>query len=182
MIINSHLACIYLIDDSGLICVDYRRSIRMKVILDSTLYNKIWMDIGKEFNYPNVSTEFVSSKEFITYKIPFWYDEQELIVNEIFKKISTNEIYALDWQHDCFIYNPNENIPVDTSWYDEKRNANIYFPTYYPNGDYFAFVSFDYGYGLFGHPWKQAIYVVGDKLIELFEENKNLLGISEEKD
>lgn len=78
-------------------------------------------------------------------------------------------------------YNPNENISIGTSWFDEKRDVNVYFSTYYPNGDYYAFVSLNYEYGLFGHLWKQSIYVVSDKIIELFERNRKILGIREEK-
>lgn len=58
-----------------------------------------------------------------------------------------------------------------------NKEVNVYFPTYYPNGDYYAFVSLNYEYGLFGHPFKQCIYVVGDKLIELFEKNRGALGL-----
>jgi hypothetical protein len=102
----------------------------MKVILDSKLYNQIWFEISEKFNYPNIASEFVATKKYMYYKIPVWNDEQELIVNDIFKVHSNNDLYALDWQHDCFIYNPNENISVDTSWFDEKRDVNVYFLNY----------------------------------------------------
>lgn len=69
----------------------------MKVILNSKLYNQIWMEISEKFNYPNISSEFVANKNYKTYKIPVWSDEQELIVNDIFKKLSNNDLYALDW-------------------------------------------------------------------------------------
>lgn len=42
-------------------------------------------------------------------------------------------------------------------------------------------MSLDYEYGLFGHPWKQSIYEVGEKIIELFERKRKILGIREEK-
>lgn len=148
----------------------------MKLILDNNLYDEIWNAMKEKFNYPK---DFSCTEQFKRFKVTLWDEKQESIVNEIFKKINTEEIYALDWQHDCFIFNPHENIPFNTEWYDEDRDCNVYFPTYYPNGDYYAFVSTDYSYGLMGHPWKNEIYVVGDKLIELFEIHKTELDLCE---
>lgn len=148
----------------------------MKLILDNNLYDDIWNTMIERFNYPK---DFSCTEPFKTFKIKLWNEDQERLVNEIFKQISNKEIYALDWQHDCFIFNPHENIPFNTEWYDENRDCNVYFPTYYPNGDYYAFVSTDYSYGLMGHPWKSEIYVVGNKLIDLFEKHKAELGLCE---
>ena len=148
----------------------------MKLILDNNLYDEIWNDVKERFNYPN---DFNCTEQYKTFKAALWNEEQEHTVNEIFKHISKEEIYALDWQHDCFIFNPHENIPVNTEWYDESRDCNVYFPTYYPDGDYYAFVSTDYSYGLFGYPWENEIYIVGNKLIELFEEHKTELALSD---
>ena len=126
----------------------------MKLILDNNLYDDIWNTIIEKFNYPK---NFNCTEPFKTFKIKLWNEDQEHLVNEIFKQISNKEIYALDRQHDCFIYNPHENIPFNTEWYDESRDCNVYFPTYYPDRDYYAFVSTDYSYGLMGHPWKSKI-------------------------
>lgn len=148
----------------------------MKLILDNNLYDDIWNTMIERFNYPK---DFSCTKSFKTFKVKLWSEDQERLVNEIFKQISNKEIYALDWQHDCFIFNPHENIPFNTEWYDESRDCNVYFPTYYPDGDYYAFVATDYSYGLMGHPWKSEIYVVGNKLIELFEKHKAELDLCE---
>ena len=56
--------------------------------------------------------------------------------------------------------------------YDSDRKCQVYFPTYYPNGDYHFFVDKEWKYGLFGHPWKHEIVVMGEKLIEMFEKEK----------
>ncbi|MBQ8175615.1 MAG: DUF2716 domain-containing protein [Oscillospiraceae bacterium] len=148
----------------------------MKLILDNNLYDEIWNTMKERFNYPK---DFSYTEPFKIFKVTLWNEDQERLVNEIFKQISNKEIYALDWQHDCFIFNPHENIPVNTEWYDEDRDCNVYFPTYYPNGYYYAFVSTDYSYGLMGHPWKNEIYVVGNRLIELFEKHKAELDLYE---
>lgn len=152
----------------------------MRIILLENEYNAIWNEIERRFNYPNIkNNNFISDLPYKTYKIPFWNNNQEKLVNQIFIESGNNDLYALDWQHDCFVYNPNENIPTNKNWKDTERNCNVYFPTYYPNGDYFAFTSKDFAFGLFGNPWRQEIYVVGEALIKLFEQYKIELGLSE---
>ncbi|MCM1468473.1 MAG: DUF2716 domain-containing protein [Alistipes sp.] len=145
----------------------------MEIILDDT---PIWQEVNR-FNYPNIHGNFVSDLPYKQYKVSYWNETQEKIVNGIFINLSEKDLFALDWQHDCFIYNPRENIPLYTWWEDQSRNCNVYFPSYYPNGDFHAFVSMDYTYGIYGHPWREEIYVVGLSLIELFEKNKLDLGL-----
>lgn len=106
-------------------------------------------------------------------------EQQEKIINSIFCGVNAKEMYALDWQHDCFLYNPCEEIPLDYWFYDTERDCNVYFPSYYPNGDYHFFVSFDWSIGLYGHPWKREIMVAGEKLIQEFDIVSNILNISE---
>ena len=137
----------------------------MQVILNEQKYNEIWNNINNMFKFNTSNDESVEPFEFgIPYKCYFltkvWDEKQESIVNEILKKISNNDIYALDWQHDCFEYNPNENIEFEYHYHDEDRDVEVYFPTYFPNGDYHFFVSKDFSYGIFGHPWrKKYIYL-----------------------
>lgn len=54
----------------------------------------------------------------------------------------------------------------------------MYFPTYYPNGDYHLFFDPDWNYGIFGNPWKKEIIIMGKILIEKFESNKTNLNIN----
>jgi len=39
------------------------------------------------------------------------------------------------------------------------------------------FVDKEWKHGLFGHPWKHEVVVMGEKLIEMFEKEKVSLGI-----
>lgn len=55
----------------------------------------------------------------------------------------------------------------------------IFFPSYYPNGDYHFFASFDWTIGLYVHPWKEEIIVVGEQLIQEFEKARKILNITE---
>lgn len=150
----------------------------MQLILDDNMYTEIWDTIKIKFNYPQ---SFSYNGDYKSFKISsLWNEQQENIVNEILKRMANKNIYALDWQHDCFIFNPYDNIPMNTEWYDNERECNVYFPTYYPNGDYHAFVAMDYTYGIFGYPWSEEIYIVGEKLINLFNEYKSELNLIEQ--
>lgn len=156
----------------------------MEIILNQNKYKSVWDRIDNDFQfYPScgfypeqwLSLPMKSRK----YRLngPFT-EEQEKIVNSIFCRVNPRDMYALDWQHDCFIYNPWEEIPPDYSFYDAERNCNVFFPSYYPNGDYHFFVSFDWTIGLYGHPWKEEIIVVGEQLMQEFEKARKKLNIT----
>jgi hypothetical protein len=123
--------------------------------------------------------QFSQDTTYKVYKASIWDEQQEKIVNDIFKKLCKNNLYALDWQHDGFIFNPKGNIKLGTHWHDSKRDVEVYFPSYYPDGDYHFFLATDFTYGLFGHPWKEEIYVFGDNLVKEFENSAALLELEE---
>ena len=155
----------------------------MKIILDNKEYKNIWDNIYSNFKFEPSINQNVNPFEFdidyVCYKLNSgWSEEQEKIVNEIFKEISQDNLYALDWHHDCFEYNPSENIELYYHYHDNDRNVEVYFPSYYPNGDYYFFVSKDLKYGMLGHPWRKEIYVFGKKLIEAFSKYENELNIT----
>lgn len=154
----------------------------MKVILDDETYDCVWNKIYKEYRFRPSMKKYVTPFKFnvksVCYKLcEYWSKEQEKLVNDIFKKISDADLYALVWQHDCFEYNPEENIEVDYSYHDEKRNCSVCFPSYYPNGDYHFFVSKNFEYGMFGHPWRKEIYLIGQKLIDEFARKEKELNL-----
>ncbi len=154
----------------------------MKNILDEILYNNIWDKIDEEFKFtPSVDIDVESFKFKTNYKVyklqSIWNEEQEKIVNDILKEMANEDIYALSWQHDGFEFNPSEEIELDYHYHDDTRNSEVYFPSYYPNGEYNFFISKDFSYGLLGHPWRKEIYVFGDTLINKFENQKDNLNI-----
>lgn len=154
----------------------------MKIINDKK-YDIIWNKIDNDFKFkPSIDLKIIPFQfdiNYVCYKLNnLWNEEQEKIVNRIFKKMSSNDIYALDWQHDCFEYNPNENIKLYYSYYDKNRNCSVHFPSYYPDGDYHFFISKDWTYGILGHPWRKEIYIFGEKLIKAFEECELILDIT----
>lgn len=86
-------------------------------------------------------------------------------------------MYALDWNHDCFEFSPMEDISMNYNYYDSDRQCQVYFPTYYPDGDYYFFFDGTWNYGIFGQPWRNEIIIMGKELIKRFEKNKEKLGL-----
>lgn len=156
----------------------------MKVILDRNIEDNIWDEIKKRFRFYSIENirikPIVHNIKYEVFKFmdgKSWSDEQEKIVNNIFKEISNNDIYALDWNHDCFEFNPREEIPLYYKYYDIERELWVYFPSYYPDGDYYFFISKDFSYGLLGHPWRREICVFGDEFLNKFKQHINELGL-----
>ena len=152
----------------------------MQVITDANTYRVLWDKVYDEYGFHLSEEAWLSLPQpYKKYRLSaLWTEEQEKLVNGIFMRLCP-EMYALDWQHDCFTFSPSEEIPPDTWYYDAERDCNVYFPCYYPNGDYHFFLSADWYYGLFGHPWREEIYVMGDALIQAFEAAKDQLNLSD---
>ena len=110
-----------------------------------------------------------------------WNEEQEALVNSFFVQLGVSDLKALDWQHDCFSYDPGNFSRLVREYHDDERNCNVYFPSFFPDGDYHFFLDQDGKYALYGHPWLNEIVVYGQELIELFEANKESLGLGEER-
>ncbi|MDR0916311.1 MAG: DUF2716 domain-containing protein [Oscillospiraceae bacterium] len=90
-------------------------------------------------------------------------------------------MYALDWNHSSFRYNPRITEKIEYPvWIDGKSGSgdgyNVYFPTFYPNGDYYFFIARDFSWGYLGHPWLKRIYVYGQKLRGLIRKYSYILG------
>ena len=153
----------------------------MQIIQNENTYDDIWDKINNEYFFDPSSKNWLNlpapNKKYHLNKV--WSDKQEKLVNSIFQSVDTTEMYALDWQHDCFVFDPRESIPLDHWYYDKAGDCNVYFPSYYPNGDFYFFVSKDWNMGLFGHPWKNEIYVMGEKLIKIFDSMKKELDLTE---
>ena len=61
-------------------------------------------------------------------------------------------IYALDWQHLCY-------------WLRPHRTFEEWTILVLPNGDYHIFLSRDFSWGVFGHPWEWTVCVFGEPLL-----------------
>lgn len=157
----------------------------MKIISDESR-RRIWNKINNEYKFvpnsavnqlPWLNLPVENKRYYINTGEYVWTAEREKLINNIFRNVVGQEMYALVWESDCFLYDPSEEIPFEYSFFDKERNVNVYFPSYYPNGDYHFFSSLDWALGLYGHPWKHEIYVVGKELIHEFEKIKDILFI-----
>lgn len=53
---------------------------------------------------------------------------------------------------------------------------NVYFPPFYPDGDYYFFIDESFEFGLLGHPWRQEIWIFGEPLLTEFKKVHTELG------
>ncbi|WP_008825491.1 DUF2716 domain-containing protein [Haloplasma contractile] len=85
---------------------------------------------------------------------------------EVFKFITHNyeEIYALNWQHESYKFNPRGEMPRD--------EFGEWLVPILPDGDYYFFIEKDFEWGYIGHPWQKTITIFGDELIEGIKLNK----------
>jgi hypothetical protein len=100
-----------------------------------------------------------------TFDIVVW-DDFELKAINAFSTISAiNEyIYALDWNHDCYLVDP-KNFSDFKNDLEAKYHGYI---SFIPDGDYYIFISKDMKNIWFGHPWEKTVTLIGTKLIDAF--------------
>lgn len=160
----------------------------MQVILDKELHDQLWDRMLGEYHFspPWDKSPFSFPHPYKLYRLGkyTWTQEQETRINSIFETLVPQDgyLYALDWNHDCFTYNPRERIPLYYHYYDEKRDCNVYFPSYYPDGDFYFFIASDWSFGMLGHPWRKELYLWGDELIAHFEQLARYLNLEEMSD
>lgn len=66
-------------------------------------------------------------------------------------------LFALDWQHTSYRFAPQRvGGPGQPAWPLSP----------YPDGDYFIFLSEDFRFGSFGHPWEESICLFGEELLD----------------
>ncbi len=72
----------------------------------------------------------------------------------------SDSMFVLDWQHPAYRFDAHAEA-LDTT----PRDPVDDYPTVYPDGDYYAFVTADMTNGTFGHPWEPTLCVFGDQLV-----------------
>lgn len=146
--------------------------------------NTIWEYVESEFSFiTRKSKPIIPLWEKPLHKVfhlkSCWQEEQEKIAGELLRRSGVSEMYALNWQHDCFLFSTDEDIPYWLNWYDLEREVMVYFPSYYPDGDYHFFLSTDLSEGFLGHPWRKEMCVFGNRLIQAFDEHKQELDMED---
>lgn len=146
---------------------------------DSEEHDAISDRVYDELCFCSQSEDWLSPKgAYRKYRLDkYWEEPQDRLVRDILIKAGLREMFAVDIHHDYFFFDLLENIPYWYTFLDPERNCTVYFPSFYPDGDYHFFFNEDISCGLFGHPWRKEIYVLGEGLIQLFDENSGELGI-----
>ncbi|MDR0862382.1 MAG: DUF2716 domain-containing protein [Oscillospiraceae bacterium] len=152
-----------------------------------TVWDKIYADFKfkPQYSKPPIPYDaFVFSLPFDEYDIQESHNwdlaedtaQDELIISFLIACLGEDDyLYALDWQHTCFRYNPRISLatkanPAFTISLEYPDGYNAYFPRFYPDGDYYFFVARDFSWGYFTHPWLKKFWVFGEKLMNLFRE------------
>ncbi|MFV0394278.1 MAG: DUF2716 domain-containing protein [Coprobacillaceae bacterium] len=162
-------------------------------ILSDDESDKVWTGIFNNFSFqPSINTSTKAFDFGIPYDIydlkksmVYWDCKQtnELIKNIFIKCMGNDEyMYALDWQHSCFRYNPRITKLKDNSKFikDERYRHggyNAYFLEFYPDGDYYFFIAKDLSWGYLTHPWQNKVWIYGEKCIDYFRIYAKQIGL-----
>jgi len=146
--------------------------------LDESLYDQVWDKVYKDFRFnPSVHEEewpsFIPPSQFITFDISKLYGSEfdelmkdlEHCIIKSFKEITHKDefIYALDWHHTAYWYNPHFENPSDEFG---RWPVSIH-----PDGDYYFYIKQDFSWGYLGHPWEHSVCLYGEKLLLAVERN-----------
>lgn len=105
----------------------------------------------------------------------FTFENFDHLITEAFIKCTSpgEQIYALDWQHSAFLFDPRDPQQMESIYTEDSRYFSggylAFFPAYYPDGDYYFFIDEHFRFGFLSHPWRQEVWIFGDKIISEFE-------------
>lgn len=157
------------------------------MLIDETKkYNLVWDRVYKELGFfPDSSYEghsfevklpFQINKEYEVFDIDCdWADEADDLIREAFINCTKpgEKMYALDWQHSAFLYDPRNISEQQSIWVDDDSCFDGgyygYFPDFYPDGDYYFFIDEEFRFGYLSHPWRREVWIFGEMLIKEFE-------------
>lgn len=166
------------------------------LIDDTPEYDAVWDMVDEKLKFKpssnyrghsmDVPLPFQISVNYAVYGIDKMTVEQLNLTEEKIRKVFVSvthegqKLYALDWQHSAFIFDPRNEDEQKSFIKKDDRYLNgeyyAYFPPFIPDGDYYFFIDEFFEFGYLGHPWRQEIWVFGDKLIEKIEEVYQTLG------
>lgn len=160
-------------------------------LLEEPEERAIWDRVYEELQFrPSVREKgppFRLPEPWAVHRLPYFpIDEQyevfEAAVREAFSASLGEDdwIYALDWNHSGFRYDPRQPITGRSFWVEDRRYSgggyNAYFPDFYPDGDYYFFVQRELNWGWLGHPWRREIWLYGEPLVSLLSPRLEALG------
>ena len=163
-------------------------------ILEDEEYNQIWDRIDNELQFqPSIRVSQVPFRlpaPWVVHDLTYfpvgqrYEDFKETVVRALVDCLGEDDwIYALDWQHSGFRYDPRRPVTEHDHWVEDARYGgvlgggyNAYFPEFYPDGDYYFFVQRDLKWGYLGHPWRREIWLFGAPLVKRLSPELEALG------
>lgn len=160
------------------------------MLLSDTEYNQVW-DWVDEHLYFQPSMDpyirpFSIKAPYVVYDIRGMsmaqIDAMDRLVTETFIRCTKEgeKLYALDWQHSGFKFDPRHAEERISFWVNDDRYMHggyyAYFPDYYPDGDYCFFLDCRFRFGYLGHPWQRMVWIFGEDLIQSFADIEGRLG------
>lgn len=152
------------------------------MLLDDTKYDEVWDRVYNELGFkPGMreSVPFTIAQPHRVFGIADMSEEQldrmERVSREIFVRVTPEggKVYALDWQHSASLYDPRNPDEQKSFWVNDGsfngEGYDFFFPSFYPDGDYYFFIAEDFSFGFLGHPWRQEVWIFGEKLISEYE-------------
>lgn len=167
------------------------------MVLDNTeQYKFVWEKVYTQLHFkPNAlvrthsfdaNVPFQGQEIFAVYGIENMEDHHIDIMDNLIRDIFSDVVppdermYALDWQHSAFLYDPRNIEEQADVWVKDERCVDggytAYFPPFFPDGDYCFFIDEKFRFGYLGHPWRQEIWIFGEQFIDKFEEIYPKLG------
>lgn len=167
----------------------------MLLVLNHTkLYGIVWEKIYTQLHFKpscscrihsfEVTAPFEIEDVFSVYGIENMSDAQldrmDDIIRQIFIDVTSEHerMYALDWNHSAFLYDPRKIEEQRSVWIenDSGTGYSAYFPSFFPDGDYYFFIDENFRFGYLGHPWRQEVWIFGELLVPKFEHIYHELG------
>lgn len=160
------------------------------MLLSAEQYDLIWDKIYDELHFrPSVDpgvTPFVISVPYAVYGIRMavenHYAQLAPLITQTFINCTApgEKLYALDWQHSSFLFDPRDPRQMESIYVEDPRyfggGYQAYFPPYLPDGDYYFFIDQQFRFGYLSHPWREEVWIFGDCLIAEFAKIHSKLG------
>ena len=160
------------------------------MVLSSEHYEEVWERVYDTLHFrptvDNTVVPFKISAPYTIYGIGI-SNECDLetfhrLITEAFINCTTpgELMYALDWQHDAFLFNPRNSEQMQSTYVENSKYSDggyfACFPDYYPDGDYYFFIDEQFRFGYLSHPWREEVWIFGICLIAEFESIYKQLG------
>lgn len=165
------------------------------MLLTEERYREVWGKVYDTFHFcPSVDTDIIPFIITAPHKVfdirssnEFYFEQFDHLITEALVKCTTpgEQLYALDWQHSAFLFDPRDSEQMKSIYVEDSRyiggGYDAFFPSYYPDGDYYFFIDEHFRFGYLSHPWRQEIWIFGENLIAEFENIYKQFGLTEKE-